>query len=75
MKNGRGGEILLFQEKSRGGIVLAFGKKKTDTEPARREIPVLAAAADPGLTAAQAAERAEAGWANAAVTPPSRTVG
>ena len=31
--------------------------------------------ADTGLTSAEAAERTAAGWANAAVTPPSRTVG
>ncbi len=36
---------------------------------------MLTADGDAGLTSAQAAERLEGGWANAAVTPPSRTVG
>ena len=57
------------------GIAVAFWKKKTDAAPARMEIPVRLADAETGLTSAEAEERARAGWANAAVAPPTRTVG
>ena len=49
--------------------------KKEDTAPGRTDIAVREAAPETGLTAAEAAARAEAGWANLPVEPPTRTVG
>ncbi|HBR08402.1 MAG TPA: ATPase P [Clostridiales bacterium] len=55
---------------------MEFGRKKQDNEKLeRRKVPVLAAGPSRGLTAAQAAERMEAGWSNAPVEPPGKTVG
>ena len=51
-----------------------FAKKEL-AAPRRTDIAVLEAAPETGLTAAEAAERAEAGWANLPVEPPTRTVG
>lgn len=51
-----------------------FRKKGTGSVP-RAEVEVLAPAWNEGLTAAEARERAEAGWANLPVEPPTRTVG
>ncbi len=50
-------------------------RKKTEEEPVRREIAVREAAPHEGLTEAEAAERADAGWANLPVEPPTRTTG
>ena len=49
--------------------------KKEAAAPQRTEIAVLEPAAETGLTAAEAAARAGAGWANLPVEPPTRTVG
>lgn len=52
---------------------IRFWKKK-ETAPDRPEIAPAFAAPEQGLTAAQAAERAEAGYANTPVSPPGKTV-
>ena len=56
-------------------MFLALRGRKDGDKPARRDLPVLETDPAQGLTAAQAAERAEAGWANVEVAPPTRTVG
>ena len=50
-------------------------RPKESEKPARRDLPVLESDPALGLTAAQAAERVQAGWANVEVAPPTRTVG
>ena len=57
------------------GPALKLFRKKTEEKDKRRELPVICADPSSGLTAAQAAERAEAGWDNKAVEPPTRTKG
>ena len=42
--------------------------------PARRDIPVVHPAPEQGLTSAQVRERTDAGWTNAPVDPPGKTV-
>ena len=42
--------------------------------PARRDIPVVHPASEQGLTSAQVRERTDAGWTNAPVDPPGKTV-
>ena len=50
-------------------------RKKDNDLPARGDIPVLETDPALGLTADQAAQRAQAGWGNVEVAPPTRTVG
>ena len=50
-------------------------RKKDNDLPARGDIPVLETDPARGLTAAEAAERMQAGWGNVEVAPPTRTVG
>ncbi len=57
------------------GRVLKLFRKKTEEKDARRDLPVICADPAAGLTAAQAAERAEAGWDNKPIEPPTRTKG
>jgi len=64
----------MMEEKGEG-MTLAFWNKKTDTPPERTEVSVRLADVETGLTAAEAEERSRAGWSNAAVAPPTRTVG
>ncbi len=52
---------------------IKFWKKK-ETAPQRPEIAVAFTDPEQGLSAAQAAERAEAGYANTPVAPPGKTV-
>ena len=47
----------------------------TDTMTIRRALPRIEASAETGLTAAQAKERLENGYANVSVSPPTKTVG
>ena len=54
---------------------MAFLRRKENKTPDRRDLPVLEADPAQGLTAAQAAARAEAGWGNVEVAPPIRTAG
>ena len=50
-------------------------KQKNSVSAApRRKLPVISAPPEQGLTAAQAAERVAAGYANLPVEPPSKTV-
>ena len=42
--------------------------------PARHDIPVVHPAPEQGLTSAQVRERTDAGWTNAPVDPPGKTV-
>lgn len=49
-------------------------KPKDPDGPQRREIPVLEADAETGLSAAQAQERLDGGWGNAPVESPGASV-
>lgn len=52
------------------------GKKNEETESVvRRDVPVVSAPPETGLTEGQARERAAAGWTNAPIEPPGKTVG
>ena len=53
---------------------LSWLRPKAET-PSRREIPVVLADPETGLTAEQVILRREAGWDNREVAPPTRTVG
>lgn len=57
------------------GRTLKLPWKKTEEKNTRQDLPVICADPSSGLTAAQAAEREEAGWDNKAVEPPTRTKG
>ena len=50
-------------------------RRKTEEEAVRQEIAVKEAAPFEGLTEAEAAARAAAGWDNRPVEPPTRTTG
>ena len=50
-------------------------KKKDIEEPLRRHVPELTPDSELGLSSAQAQERVDAGWTNAPVDPPGKTVG
>ena len=50
-------------------------RRKKEEEAVRREIAVKETAPFEGLTEAEAAARAAAGWANLPVEPPARTAG
>ena len=67
--------ILDFMRFRGEGTVLKLFGKKTEEKDQRRDLPVICAPAETGLTAAQAAQRAEAGWDNRAIEPPTRTKG
>ncbi len=62
-------------EKERRLPVLLRRRPKTEEAAERTDVPVLCPDPEQGLTSAQAAERAEAGWDNRPVEPPLRTVG
>ena len=71
-KNG----ILIHNAFFGGGLgALKLFRRKTEEEAVRQEIAVKEAAPFEGLTEAEAAARAAAGWDNRPVEPPTRTTG
>lgn len=56
-------------------VVLKLHRKKQEEKTVRRDIPAKETVPFEGLTEAEAAERAAAGWDNRPVEPPTRTTG
>ena len=67
---------IFFKHEYEGEMVLALPVKKKKSEtPVRPKIKVFVADPETGLSSAQVAERARAGWVNRSVEPPTKSTG